>query len=68
MIRTAANAIDLTRGRRLIQLRAGEDFDFLDSEIAMLTGQGALRPLPGTSAEPAFNPWPEPAAAADKDE
>lgn len=68
MIRTAANAIDLTRGRKVVQLRAGEDFDFTESEIAMLTTQKALRPLPGEAAAPAFNPWPAPAAQAAADE
>ena len=68
MIRTAANAIDLTRGRKVIQLRAGDDFDFMESEIVMLAGQKALRPLPGDAAAPAFNPWPAPVAQAAADE
>lgn len=68
MIRTATNSIDLTRGRKVIQLRAGDEFDFTESEIAMLTGQKALRPLPGEAAAPTFNPWPAPAAQAVADE
>jgi hypothetical protein len=64
MIRTAANSIDLTRGRTVVQLRAGDEFDFTESEIVMLTGQKALRPLPGEAAAPAFDPWPTPVAQA----
>lgn len=62
MIRTAANSIDLTRGRKVVQIRAGEDFDFTESEITMLSAQKALRRLPDEPIAAAFNPWPAPAA------
>jgi hypothetical protein len=64
MIRTAANAIVLTRGRKVIQIRAGEEFNFTDSEIAMLAPQKAFRRLPDEPSAVGFNPWPTPAAQA----
>lgn len=65
MIRTAANAIDLTRGRKVIQIKPGDDFDFSEAEIAMLAARAprALRALPGDSQPAAFNPWSAPPVA-----